>query len=60
MAIPTLDLSRFTCGPEWDRQQLAADLLDSFAKHGFVKLVNHGISNREVSDLFDMVSFNQA
>ena len=55
MAIPTLDLSLFTNGHDWERQQLAADLLESFTRHGFVKLVNHGVSDQEVSKLFESV-----
>jgi isopenicillin N synthase-like dioxygenase len=55
MALPTLDLSRFTDGSELERQKLASDLLASLSQHGFVKLVNHGIPDETVSKLFDWV-----
>ena len=57
MALPTLDLSLFTDGTPLQRKQLASDLLDSLTRHGFVKLVKHGISDRQVDKLFEMVRF---
>jgi isopenicillin N synthase-like dioxygenase len=55
MTLPTLDLSRFTEGRDLERQQLASDLLASLSQHGFVKLVNHGLTDEAVSKLFDWV-----
>jgi isopenicillin N synthase-like dioxygenase len=55
MAIPTLDLSLYISGTEFERRKLAADLLHSFTKHGFVKFINHGISDKEVSKFFESV-----
>jgi isopenicillin N synthase-like dioxygenase len=55
MTLPTLDLSRFTGGSTLERHQLASDLLASLSQHGFVKLVNHGISDKAVAKLFDWV-----
>lgn len=55
MTLPTLDLSQFTDGSALERYQLASDLLASLSQHGFVKLVNHGISDEAVVKLFDWV-----
>lgn len=55
MTLPTLDLSLFTNGSDTVRRKLASDLLDSLSHHGFVKLVNHGISEKTVSRLFEWV-----
>ncbi|MCJ1231405.1 hypothetical protein MMC12_008082 [Toensbergia leucococca] len=53
MDLPTLDLSLFTGGNASQRMQLASDLLNSLSRHGFVKLVNHGISDLVVAQLFE-------
>ena len=55
MTLPTLDLSLFTRGNASQQAQLASDLLQSLSRHGFVKLVNHGISDEAVADLFEWV-----
>ena len=55
MDLPTLDLSLFTGGNASQRMQLASDLLNSLSRHGFVKLVNHGISDLVVAQLFEWV-----
>ncbi len=57
MTLPTLDLSVFTDGgSDTDRNKFSSDLLSSLSKHGFVKLVNHGIPDYMVSKLFQWVS----
>lgn len=43
MDLPTLDFSHFCHGSKEQRLGLAIALVDSFKKHGFVKLINHGI-----------------
>lgn len=55
MTLPTLDLSLFTSGNASQQMQLVLDLLDSLSRHGFVKLVNHGISDQTVTQLFEWV-----
>ena len=55
MSSPTLDLSRFTHGDDQERQQLATHLCASLSQHGFVKLVNHGVPDEAVSELFGWV-----
>ncbi|KAH7154723.1 oxidoreductase [Fusarium sp. MPI-SDFR-AT-0072] len=50
--LPTLDLAHFL--QEGSRRQEFADRLrDSLIQHGFVKIVNHGISESSVEQLFD-------
>jgi len=55
MDLPTLDFSRFEDGSESERTELANVLVDSFEKHGFVKLVNHGVPDEVIYDLFAWV-----
>ena len=50
-----LDLSRFARGSESERADFAQGLVDGFAEHGFVKLINHGFSEASIHKLFDMV-----
>ena len=57
MALPTLNLSLYTHGTPRERQQLASELLDSLAQHGFVKLVGHGISRESINELLKWVGF---
>lgn len=53
--IPTLDLSHFTSGSEEQRQKFVQDLLASFDESGFVKLINHGFDEKQLSKLFTWV-----
>ena len=55
MTRSTLDLSLFTHGNEVERQQLASNLLENLSQHGFVVLINHGISDSTVRKLFEWV-----
>lgn len=50
MDLPTLNFSSFYHGPEKERLEVATALVNSFRKHGFVKLVNHGIPEETVQD----------
>lgn len=53
--LPTLDLAHFL--EEGSRRQEFADRLrDALVQHGFVKIVNHGIAESSVEQLFDWVS----
>ncbi|KAI0815550.1 putative gibberellin 20-oxidase [Xylaria sp. FL0064] len=52
MSLPRLDFSLFLNADESERQKLASELFASLAKHGFVRLVNHGITDSEVKRLF--------
>ena len=56
MTLSRLDLSLFTSGNATDSQHLASDLLESLRRHGFVKIVNHGIPDHTVAKMFEWVS----
>ncbi|KAH0563450.1 hypothetical protein GP486_001987 [Trichoglossum hirsutum] len=53
MELPTLDFSKFQSDSESERTELAGAIVDSFSKHGSVRLVNHGVPDQVVYDLFD-------
>lgn len=55
MSLATLDLSRFVSGTHGQRAEFAEALLAGFAKHGFVKLTNHGFSTGDIFKLFSQV-----
>ncbi|MCJ1250454.1 hypothetical protein MMC30_007682 [Trapelia coarctata] len=48
MDLPTLDFSKFLYGSASERTSLGEALVDSFEKHGFVKLINHGVPEETV------------
>ena len=50
-----LDLSLFTHGNGSERHRLASDLLKTLSQHGFVVLINHGVSDSTVEELFEWV-----
>jgi hypothetical protein len=54
--LPTLDFAKFTHGTEVERQQIGQALTESLLDHGFVKLINHGLPDETIADLFDLVS----
>jgi isopenicillin N synthase-like dioxygenase len=54
--LPTLDGRKWLSGSESDRQEFASDLLTCLKRHGFAKLVNHGISDDAVEDMYRWVS----
>ena len=54
--LPVLDLSILQQGTSQEQAAFCDALLDSCSKYGFVKLVNHGISEEYVSKVFDLVS----
>lgn len=58
MTLSRLDLSLFTSGNATDRRHFASDLLESLRRHGFVKIVNHGIPEHIVARLFQWVRVN--
>ena len=55
MSLPVLDASLFLSGSEIERREAAEDLCDSFTKHGFVKITNHGFSDELVAQVFEWV-----
>ncbi|KAI0410813.1 hypothetical protein F5X98DRAFT_368554 [Xylaria grammica] len=50
--IPTLDLSHFTAGTEQQRRQFADGLLASLIDTGFVKIINHGLDQKKLDEVF--------
>src|ERR1700761_3122323 len=54
--LNTLDFSKFISGTELERAELAKELVESFKQHGFAKLINHGVKDEQVSELFKWVS----
>lgn len=59
MDLPTLDFSLFTKGTEEERRESARQIVDSFRKHGFVKLTNHGLPEETVKAYMKAVSRSQ-
>lgn len=55
-SIPTLDVSLFHSESTADRKQYASALVNSLTKHGFVKLINHGIPEETVMEMFEWVT----
>lgn len=55
MPLPTVDFADFVGGPDWKRREIGQQLIDSFKAHGFVKLINHGIPESTVKELFQWV-----
>ncbi|CRG89606.1 hypothetical protein PISL3812_06644 [Talaromyces islandicus] len=53
MNAAVLDTELYRSGAEEDRQAFANELVQSLARCGFVKLVNHGIADSLVKELFD-------
>ncbi|KAH6649195.1 hypothetical protein BKA67DRAFT_539186 [Truncatella angustata] len=51
--LPMVDMSLFISGNRLERSRFADQLRDSLVKHGFVKVINHGISDSEVEEVFD-------
>ncbi|GAP93383.1 putative gibberellin 2-oxidase [Rosellinia necatrix] len=50
--IPTLDLSHFIEGGEQQRRDFADGLLSSLIKTGFVKIINHGLDEKKLEEVF--------
>lgn len=55
MALATLDLSLFTAGNDSEKEAFATELSKGLGADGFVKIVNHGISDWTVRNIFEQV-----
>lgn len=55
MDLPSLDFAKWTHGDTADRSQFAKDLAGSLIDHGFVKMINHGMSDEDIREIFDWV-----
>ncbi|KAL8786523.1 MAG: hypothetical protein Q9213_002750 [Squamulea squamosa] len=53
MALATLDLSLFIHGRHDTREAFAADLRKELSRHGFVKIVGHGLSSEDIGQVFE-------
>ncbi|KAL4865754.1 hypothetical protein BDV12DRAFT_199832 [Aspergillus spectabilis] len=52
MSVLTIDFAKFHSGTEAERREFGQALLNGFTTTGFVKLINHGFSKDEISDIF--------
>ncbi|KAL9020094.1 MAG: hypothetical protein Q9180_008657, partial [Flavoplaca navasiana] len=52
MALATLDLSLYTTGRHDTQEAFAADLRRELVRHGFVKIVGHGLSDEDINQVF--------
>lgn len=57
MALASLDLSLFSNGNHESREGFAAELRRELTQHGFVKIVGHGLSDKDIKEVFEWVSF---
>ena len=55
MNIPLVDLSQFINGSKEEKSQFVNELGKAFEEVGFVSVMNHGISNTLISDLYNDV-----
>ena len=53
--LPVLNYAKYAQGIVTERLKFANDLVESFKKYGFVKIVNHGISDEQVQQIFEWV-----
>jgi isopenicillin N synthase-like dioxygenase len=53
--IPSLDLAKFTQGTPQERSQFVAELGDAFTNIGFVSIINHGIDNNLIANMYEEV-----
>lgn len=54
--VKTLDMSVWYHGTESERLSFAKELFRCFSRQGFVKLVNHPISEQTMERAFELVS----
>jgi isopenicillin N synthase-like dioxygenase len=55
MNSPALDHRRFTHGTAQEQAQYATELVQSLKDHSFVKIVNHGLEDATIEELFTRV-----
>ncbi len=53
--VHQLDFSRFMDGDRKEQHKFCRDLVGCLTNIGFVKLINHGISDDELREVFDWV-----
>jgi isopenicillin N synthase-like dioxygenase len=55
LQLPLVDFGLFLHGKPDERKRAAKQLVDSFRKHGFVRLKNHGVSKEFVQEIWKWV-----
>jgi len=55
--VKTLDFGQFLNGDPTSQRQFCEEIVNALCSVGFVKLINHGISDEEVDEAFEWVSF---
>lgn len=55
LKLPLLDAQLFRCGTPSERREFAKALRDSLSRHGFARVIGHGISASMVDELFEWV-----
>lgn len=53
--LPLVDFGLFLHGTLDEQDRAAKQLVDSFTKHGFVRLKNHGVSREFVLEIWKWV-----
>lgn len=57
--IPKLNFAKFSHGTDKDRQEFGQYLVKSLIDWGFVKVVNHGLSDQAVMDVMEAVRYQE-
>ena len=55
MAQPILSLKSFSEGDERQRVAFSVELIDNLRRDGFCKIIEHGLSDEKVAEMFDRV-----
>lgn len=55
LTLPPLDLSLFLSGTPEQKKQFADDFCNCLKRHGFAKLINHGLTDDNVDGLYHWV-----
>jgi len=55
LELPLLDGEKYTRGTPEQKVEFANALLECLKKHGFAKIINHGLDDAWVSELYEWV-----
>jgi isopenicillin N synthase-like dioxygenase len=55
VTIPTIDFSRFTQGSASEKAECCDLLRDSLSTHGFARVINSGIPDKDIDRCFQFV-----
>lgn len=55
MSVSALDHRRFTHGTSKEQLEYATELTQSLKSHSFVKIINHGLDDGTIDELFERV-----